>query len=201
MQFSLPLSAFEIPDGDLIHEPGFLAPARASALFNVLKSGLDWRQDSLTIGGRSVLIPRLQVWHGDVDAVYAYSGLAMNPQPWTVELAELRDQLSARAECRFNSVLCNYYRSGQDSVAWHSDDEQELGPRPIIASLSLGGERRFLLKHKHRRDLKALEWTLGQGDLLIMRDETQRHWVHCVPKTVRDVGERINLTFRRVGNK
>ncbi|HLM54443.1 MAG TPA: alpha-ketoglutarate-dependent dioxygenase AlkB, partial [Pseudoxanthomonas sp.] len=97
----------------------------------------------------------------------------------------------------FNSVLANLYRSGRDAMGWHSDDERELGPEPVIASLSLGAARRFVLKSRHDPTLKR-EFVLPHGSLLVMAGQTQRHYRHCLPRTAKPTGERINLTFRQV---
>jgi alkylated DNA repair dioxygenase AlkB len=94
-------------------------------------------------------------------------------------------------------VLANRYRDGRDAMGWHSDDEPELGPAPVIASVSLGASRRFVLKHRDDPAQKlALE--LDHGSLLVMAGATQRHYKHALPRTARPVGERINLTFRHI---
>ncbi|MBT5887388.1 MAG: alpha-ketoglutarate-dependent dioxygenase AlkB, partial [Acidiferrobacteraceae bacterium] len=98
----------------------------------------------------------------------------------------------------FNSVLLNYYRTGSQSMGWHSDDERELGPAPTIASISLGSPRRFLLRHRRRKDLPVHEIVLGHGSLLLMSGESQIAWRHSVPKTARPVAPRVNLTFRQI---
>jgi alkylated DNA repair dioxygenase AlkB len=118
--------------------------------------------------------------------------------PWTTPLAALRQRLEVALGVTFNSVLANLYRDGADSMGWHSDDEASLGPQPVIASLSLGATRRFVLRHRRRRDLQTLTLSLEHGSLLVMAGETQRHWHHAVPKTRQPVGARINLTFRHV---
>ncbi|HBK45083.1 MAG TPA: alpha-ketoglutarate-dependent dioxygenase AlkB, partial [Xanthomonadaceae bacterium] len=97
----------------------------------------------------------------------------------------------------FNSVLANRYRDGRDAMGWHSDDEPELGPQPLIASLSLGAARRFAFRHRSDPALR-LALTLGHGDLLLMAGATQSHYRHALPRTARPVGERVNLTFRRI---
>jgi alkylated DNA repair dioxygenase AlkB len=95
-------------------------------------------------------------------------------------------------------VLLNLYRDGRDGMGWHADDEPELGRNPVIASVSLGAERRFCLRHRRRRDLK-IDLPLPHGSLLCMSGATQHHWLHALPKTRRPAGERINLTLRQVG--
>lgn len=158
------------------------------------------RAETLRIGAREVLTPRRTAWHGDPGRVYAYSGRTFEPAPWTAPLAEVRDRVEGLTGVRFDSVLVNEYRDGRDSMGWHADDEPELGPRApddvLIASVSLGATRRFLLRHRRRAEKREL--ALGQGALLVMGGSTQRRWQHAVPKTARPVGARTNLTFRLV---
>ena len=147
--------------------------------------------------GKTVTIPRLQAWFGDPGASYRYSGVRLQPDPWTPALSELRQTLHTRLPgSRFNSVLVNLYRDGQDTVGWHSDDERDLGPEPLIASLSLGHTRRFQLKPKNAARGAGIGLDLAAGDLLLMGGQTQTHYAHCAPRTQRPVGPRWNLTFR-----
>lgn len=154
-----------------------------------------WRQDSIKIFGKTILLPRLTAWYGDQGKSYTYSGIPMNPEPWTDELIYIKSAIEEYTDVKFNSVLLNLYRDGNDSVAWHSDDEDELGENPVIASLSLGSERKFMFKHKYSKELKA-EIALTHGSVLIMKGPTQRFWHHQLPKTTKKVSLRINLTFR-----
>jgi len=139
----------------------------------------------------------LGAWYGDEGTGYTYSGIENHPLPWTPALLEVKRAVDVTAGVTFNSVLLNRYRTGKDSVAWHSDDEKEFGENPIIASVSFGSTRTFQLKHKKRKDQKA-SVELSHGSLLIMRGATQHNWVHQIPKTAKDVAERVNLTFRVV---
>jgi alkylated DNA repair dioxygenase AlkB len=155
--------------------------------------------ESCRMGGREVQSPRLVSWHGDPDAGYAYSGVFHEPAPWTPRVALLRTTVEAATGLRFNSVLANLYRDGQDSVGWHADAEPEIGPSVEdrwIASLSFGHPRRFVLRHE--RTGARHELALGNGALLVMRGRTQSHYRHAVPKTARAVGPRLNLTFRHI---
>ena len=161
-----------------------------------LLSCVEWAEGEIVFSGKVSNIPRLTAWYGDEGATYVYSGIRNEPLPWTQEIAQLRDLVSKEAWVRFNSVLLNRYRDGADSVAWHSDDEPELGPTPTIASLSLGATRRFRLRHKETRETLGIE--LEAGSLLLMSGESQRHWDHCLTKTKCKIDERINLTFRVV---
>lgn len=145
--------------------------------------------------GRSVALPRLTAWYGDRD--YRYSGIDNQPAPWPDILAPLRSNLEEWAGVTFNAVLLNRYRDGRDSISWHSDAEASLGPNPLIASVSLGAPRRFKLKHRRGR-FPSVDVDLRHGDVLIMAGASQHHWLHAVPKTAKPVGERLNLTFRRI---
>jgi len=183
-------------DGELYYLPGFIPPAETGDLFRRLRDGLDWQQEVATIMGRRMPLPRLVCWHGDKDAVYRYSGLVHYPQPWTADLLRLKQAVEDASGWRFNSVLGNLYRDGQDSMGWHADQEQSLGENPTIASLSLGAERLF--KIRHNKSGETLDLPLGDGSLLLMDGSLQHHWRHCVPKTRLPVPARINLTFRNI---
>lgn len=143
------------------------------------------------------MTPRLCCWMGDAQAKYRYANTDFAPYPWHPALQPLQERLAALTATSFNSLLLNYYRHGQDSMAWHRDNEPELGRTPTIASLSLGASRRFLLRHRHQHWDKYV-FSLGHGDVLVMAGATQTYFQHCVPKTARAIGGRINLTFRNV---
>jgi alkylated DNA repair dioxygenase AlkB len=181
-------------DGEVVLHEGALEGAQAERLFARLMEVTDWRQEEATVMGRRLLIPRLTAWHGEKG--YVYSGIRMEPAPWNEPLLELKDVAESRAGQTFNSVLLNLYRSGRDSVSWHADNEPGLGREPVIASLSLGTLRRFQLKHRRTKALISLD--LPHGSCLVMAGATQHHWLHQIPKTTREVGARINLTFRRM---
>lgn len=175
----------------------WLSPSEADLLFDVFRNMLQWQQQPIRMFGRMVMQPRLTAWYGDKGASYTYSGLHNEPLPWTSELLLLRNQLEQTTGKSFNSVLCNCYRNGADSMGWHSDDEPELGSDPFIASVSLGQARRFLLREK-RNHLHKHALLLEHGSLLLMRGETQRNWQHSLPRTAVHCTERINLTFRHI---
>ena len=183
--------------GALRFDESWLPPPEADRLLDRLMSSLPLRQETIQIFGRPVNQPRLSAWIGDPGASYSYSGRTFAPEPWVPELIALRQRLGEALGQDFNSVLCNLYRSGQDSMGWHADNEPELGPDPRIASVSLGGTRRFVLRHR-KRQAPAVELGLSHGSLLVMEGTTQHHWRHAVPKTARDVKPRLNLTFRTI---
>ena len=155
-----------------------------------------WRQERITVYGKPYLQPRLSAWHGDLS--YRYSGIRLDPLPWTPLLQQLRRRVESLTGLEFNSVLLNYYRDQNDAMGLHSDDERELGPRPVIASLSLGETRDLVLKHRTRRDLRTFKLALESGSLLLMQGPTQQHWRHGINRLKRTCGPRLNLTFRRI---
>jgi alkylated DNA repair dioxygenase AlkB len=187
-----------MPDADVRYWP---APDLGLSPDTVLKQLLqetDWRQDDVTVFGKTHPQPRLHAWHGDADSRYTYSGLTLDPLPWTPLLATLRDAVGAISGAHFNSVLLNLYRDQRDSMGMHADDERELGPNPVIASLSFGEERVLTFKHRQRKDLAPVKLPLGHGSLLLMQGPTQHHWKHGLAKLSRHCKPRLNLTFRLV---
>lgn len=192
-------SGYRIPakQADLWWSPHFLNGSQADEAFEALRSQIAWEQGQIRMFGKWVMEPRLSAWYGDPGAAYTYSGKRQEPLVWIPPLSEVKGLVEQAAAGRFNSVLLNLYRFGQDSMGWHSDDEKELGDSPMIASLNLGATRKFQLRRKDDKSSK-LELDLTHGSLLIMAGETQTFWQHQVPKTKKDVGERMNLTFRNI---
>ncbi len=188
-------------DGELWLDETFLEAAEAEACFVELHETLAWQSETYQMYGRRVTAPRLVAWYGEPEAVYAYSGIRHEPLPWLPLLSQLRQRVEAAcrsvvADCRFNSVLANLYRDGNDSMGWHADKEKELGPQPLIASLSLGATRTFQIQHQ--RSKERLKLPLPAGSLLFMAGDFQRSWRHAVPKEKGITQARINLTFRLV---
>lgn len=190
------------PGGWLRFWPDFFEPAQADAHMAALSEGLAWSQQSIRMFGREVPQPRLTAFYGQGEIEYRYSGLTWRALPWSGALATLAVTVSEHAGQAFNSVLCNLYRDGQDSMGWHADDEPALGQNPVIASVSFGQSRRFDLKPKTKAKANAVSaddpvrLVLAHGSLLIMGGATQHHWVHQIPKTRKALEPRINLTFR-----
>jgi alkylated DNA repair dioxygenase AlkB len=187
---------FDLPGAD-VRLAQFCDAASAQRWFTRLHGEVPWERHRLRLFGRQIEAPRLSCWIGDADAVYTYSGTRFVPHAWTATCSELRDGLVAFCSEPYNSVLCNLYRDGHDSMGWHSDDEAELGARPSIASLSFGASRRFRLRHRSNPDLR-LEIELPTGSLLLMAGTTQRNYKHDLPKSARVAEPRLNLTFRHV---
>lgn len=186
-----------LADAELEFQPAWLDQATADLWLAQLLAATPWQQPLLQLYGRQVRVPRLLAWYGDAEASYRYSGLTHRPLPWTPLLAQIRAQVAAAVGQPLNGVLLNYYRDGQDSMGWHSDDEAELGANPLVASLSLGGSRRFDLRRKgHSRIEHSL--LLNHGSLLVMRGSTQHYWQHQVAKTRSSCAPRLNLTFRMI---
>jgi alkylated DNA repair dioxygenase AlkB len=184
-----------MPDAEVYLDREFFTPAESDNLLADLTANIAWEQKAIQFMGKQVMQPRLIAWYGDEGKSYSYSGLTVHPLPWTPTLLNMKARVEAAADVTFNSVLLNLYRTGQDSVGWHSDDEPELGTNPVIASISLGAARSFQFKHKTNPDLKmAIELT--HGSLLLMRGITQHFWKHQIPKTKKELDPRINLTFR-----
>lgn len=186
-----------LKDADLRWQPAWLNPATADQWLAALQADVPWQQPKVFVHGRQHPVPRLLAWYGDSEASYRYAGLTHQPLPWTPLLAEIRARIEAEAGQRLNAVLLNYYRDGQDSMGWHSDDEAVLGPNPLIASLSLGGTRRFDLRRKGTNRIEH-SLSLEHGSLLVMAGATQHHWQHQVAKTRSLCAPRLNLTFRLV---
>jgi alkylated DNA repair dioxygenase AlkB len=186
------LENIAIEDGEL----GLLAqlPLAESneAVLARLIAETGWKSETITLWGQQHVQPRLSAWHGDKG--YRYSGLTLQPLPFTPLLLDLKAAVEAASGTRFNSVLLNYYRDGRDSMGMHSDDEAELGPAPVIASLSFGATRDFILQHK--RTKQRLKLPLASGSLLLMGGNTQKNWLHGINKSSKPMGGRVNLTFR-----
>ena len=191
------MQSLALPQAELALDPHWLPADEADGLFTSLRRDIAWEIHRIRLFGREVDSPRLSCWIGDPDAVYRYSGARFEPHAWPPALRSIRERLADELGVDFNSVLANLYRDGRDSMGWHSDDEPELGPVPVIASISLGAARRFVLKHRRAPDQKRV-LELGHGSLLLMAGDTQRNYRHALPRTMRPVNERINLTFRQI---
>ncbi|WP_299528494.1 alpha-ketoglutarate-dependent dioxygenase AlkB [Ulvibacterium sp.] len=185
----------DLPDSEIVYYPCFLSKNEADIYFELLKRTVPWQQDTIRVFGKEYLQPRLTSLYGTNDKTYSYSNITMKPLPFSNEMLDIKQKVELQAKVTFTTCLLNLYRDGKDSNGWHADDEKELGTNPVIASLTLGQERFFHLKHKKDKTLKQ-KILLEHGSLLIMGGETQGHWLHQIPKTARPIGERINLTFR-----
>lgn len=187
--------SLSMPDGDVLLYRTLFDEKESNQLFSELYNNTNWKQESIKLYGKLVPIPRQTAWYGDSGKSYTYSKIAMTPEPWTPTLLVIKSKIEVLSGVQFNSVLLNLYRNGSDSVAWHSDDESELGENPVVGSVSFGGTRRFMFRHKSKKELKK-EVDLTHGSCLIMKGETQHFWQHQIPKTTKKIEPRINLTFR-----
>lgn len=182
-------------DGSALFLPEFISEQVADAALDELIRENAWEQQRLLIYGKIVEEPRLSTWHSDGQS-YTYSGSARTPQPWTPLLNHIREQCEGQTGHTFNGVLVNFYRDGNDHLGWHSDDELVNGPEPLIASISLGAERRFDMRHRDSGEVVST--SLSHGSLLVMSGLSQKYWEHRIPKMPRIVDPRVNLTFRRL---
>ncbi len=192
------LETIPIPDGEIHYASELDLGHATDTVLRQLIAEIPWRQENIVVWGKLYSQPRLIAWYGDRDSSYTYSGITLEPLPWTELLHEIRKRVETVTAASFNSVLLNYYRDNRDSMGFHSDDEPELGERPVIASISLGEERTLVLKHKVNKAAKPVRLRLTSGSLLLMKGETQRYWKHGILKETRPCGPRINLTFRRI---
>jgi alkylated DNA repair dioxygenase AlkB len=183
-----------IENGEYIFYPNFFPKSESDILLKGLRNNIVWKQESMNMYGKKIDFPRLTAWYGNNDKPYSFSGITLQPLPWTSEILTIKNKIEPVAKTVFNSVLLNLYRDGNDSISWHTDAEKELGINPIIASVNFGATRKFQLRHIKTKE--KLEIELTHGSLLIMQGELQHFWQHQVPKTSKPVGERINLTFR-----
>ncbi|SDZ79945.1 DNA-N1-methyladenine dioxygenase [Microbulbifer marinus] len=174
---------------------GWLSPAESAAMYEACLRLLQWEQPLVRLFGKSHPIPRRHAFVGDPDVIYRWSGLEQRPQSWVEPLDIIRSKLND-AGFRFNSVLVNHYRDGKDSMGWHADNEKELGEWPVVATVSLGQQRR--LGFKRRDGTGRLSLDLPDGSLLLTSGAVQRYWLHGVAKSARKLGGRISLTFRHI---
>lgn len=184
----------QIENGEYIYIPNFYTKEIADKYFQRLIEDIKWKQESMKMYGKELPFPRLTAWYGDQDKPYSFSGITLQPHPWSPGLLKVKSDIETKVNVVFNSVLLNRYRDGSDSISWHTDAEKELGKNPVIASVNFGAERKFQLKHKDTNE--RIDIILQHGSLLIMQGELQHFWKHQIPKTKKPIGERVNLTFR-----
>lgn len=181
-------------DGEVLFFPNYFNKADSDRLFKSLTDKILWQQDQIKFFGKMIDLPRLTAWYGENDLPYTYSGIPMKPHSWTPDLLEIKNKIEKEAKVNFSSVLLNLYRDGKDSVAWHCDDEKELGINPVIGSVSFGATRTFKFRHLQDKIVEKVELT--HGSFVLMQGETQHKWEHEIPKTSKTLTPRINLTFR-----
>lgn len=180
-------------DGIVEYYPQFFDASEE--LFQRINAEVKFTQNFIRIWGKELSLPRVESWIGD--KAYTYSGLTLKPHPWTSSIYLIKEQIEKYLSQDFNSCLVNLYRTGEDYVGPHADDEKELGSEPFIASVSLGASRRFVMKHRYEKD-RQCEVLLQSGDLLVMKGVFQHFWLHSLPKMKKEMNPRINLTFRTI---
>lgn len=186
-----------LPDAIFEYYPNFFTNDEAEALFKKIHDETKWQHDEITIFGKKIAQPRLTCLFGNEGKPYSYSGITMHPNPWNPTLVYIKEKIEAIAQQYFTTVLANLYRNEKDSNGWHADNEKELGRNPIIASVSFGEMRKFQLKHNNNPDAK-LTLNLSHGSLLLMKEGSQIHYKHQIPKATQSKKDRINLTFRTI---
>jgi alkylated DNA repair dioxygenase AlkB len=186
---------FNLPNAEIEYYPSFFDVEKSDLYFKKLQSEIPWQQDDITVFGKTHPQPRLTALFGNEGKPYSYSNIIMHPHKWNIILTHIKEEIEMVCDAKFTTVLLNYYRNGKDSNGWHADNEKELGNNPTIASVSFGAERIFHLKHNFIAEAKQ-KINLQHGSLLIMQGETQHYWKHQIPKTSKEIGPRINLTFR-----
>ena len=183
-------------DGTVNYYGKLLSAQQASHYLERLLHTIEWKHDEAVIYGKRLVTKRKVAWYGDAEFEYTYSNTTKKAIPWTKELLELKNLVEERTGEQFNSCLLNLYHNGDEGMAWHSDDEKSLGKNTTIASLSFGAERKFAFKHKERKEIVTM--LLEHGSLLVMKGETQTHWLHRLPPTKLISKPRVNLTFRTI---
>ncbi|MGK0271766.1 MAG: alkylated DNA repair dioxygenase AlkB [Cocleimonas sp.] len=183
-------------DGEVYYFGNVISDYDSQRLLFTLLKDIFWEHDELVIYGKKITTKRKTAWYGDNELKYSYSNTTKVALPWVSVLTELKEVIERQSQTTFNSCLLNLYHGGDEGMSWHSDDEKELGNQPIIASLSIGAERKFSFKHKKSKESVSLP--LEDGSLLIMKADTQKYWQHSLPKTTKVSEPRINLTFRTI---
>lgn len=188
----------EYLDGEVILWPEFIEEESGLIYFNQLMAINGLEQGSIRIFGKTHPKPRLEAFFNESELDYAYSNQILESKKFTELLKDLKTRVETVTQAHFNCVLLNLYRNGQDSNGWHADNESSLGTKPVIASLSFGASRNFMLKNIETGVIQKIQ--LNHGDLLLMNSGVQEKYKHCIPKQPKITEARVNLTFRRLIN-
>jgi alkylated DNA repair dioxygenase AlkB len=183
-------------DGAAYYYGKILTFDEADGYFHSLLQNIPWKNDKVVIFGKQIVTKRKTAWYGDSNYLYIYSNSVNQALPWTRELVNLKQIVEKLSNTKFNSCLLNLYHAGNEGMGWHSDDEKSIEEYSTIASVSFGAERKFFFKHKQSN--KTISVILEHGSLLIMKEGTQKNWLHSLPKSYKIILPRINLTFRRM---
>ena len=181
-------------DGTVNYYGKLFSTQQSNHYLDELMKSIEWRNDEAFIMGKHIITKRKVAWYGDQGYAYTYSNATKHALPWTDTLLKLKSIAEQKTGTLFNSCLLNLYHNGEEGMAYHSDDEKTLGKNSAIASMSFGAERRFLFKNKKTKE--TITTFLEHGSLLVMKDETQAHWLHRLPPTKKVTTPRVNLTFR-----
>jgi alkylated DNA repair dioxygenase AlkB len=187
-----------LPNAEVYYYPALFSPKESEWYFNNLMKECNWHSAPIVLFGKQIMQPRLIAWHADQGVNLRYSGSSMDAHPFTPTLLIIKNRIERLTGMQANGVLANLYRNGADSMGWHADDERELGPSPVIPSLSFGAERLFRFRHKTDNSLGVYSLRLSSGSMLLMQGQTQQFYKHELPKTKAPIGPRINLTFRKM---
>lgn len=186
-----------LKDAEVFYYPNYFTKNESMSLFQILTTETLWQQDDIKVFGKTYKQPRLTSLYGSNKRPYSYSNITMHPHKFSSTLLKIKSKIEDTTNEIFTTCLLNQYRDGQDSNGWHADDEKELGQNPVIASVSFGASRMFHLKHRYDKSHKC-KLLLESGSLLLMKGTTQHFWLHQVPKTKKQIGSRLNLTFRNI---
>ncbi len=197
--FSAEKQHFILPNAELIYVPNFFNYQESDNYFKIIKDQTNWQQDDITVFGKTYKQPRLTALYCETNQTYSYSNITMHPEAFTSNLLDIKSKVEKFSDEKFNTLLINLYRDGNDSNGWHADNEKELGKNPVIASVSFGEERPFHFKHRRLKNERH-KLNLEHGSLLLMKGEMQHYWLHQIAKTKKKIEPRINLTFRRLVN-
>lgn len=186
-----------LPFDGLTNYHGVVLDATQSDFYyQQLLSNINWKNDEAIIFGKKIITKRKVAWYGDSEYSYTYSKVTKTANIWTKELLELKEIIEKESNETYNSCLLNLYHSGEEGMGYHSDGEKMLKKNGAIASVSLGAARKFSFKHKESK--QRIDVILERGSLLVMKEQTQTHWVHRLPPTKKVNSPRINLTFRTI---
>jgi alkylated DNA repair dioxygenase AlkB len=186
-----------LPEGGTVNYYGkIFSQEDSNSYFEKLLKNIDWKNDEAVIYGKRIITARKAAWYGNKEYNYTYSNTTKQALVWTEELIQLKQIIEEKTSETFNSCLLNLYHNGDEAMAWHSDGEKTLKENGAIASMSFGAERIFQFKHKQTNN--QIQLLLEHGSLLIMKDETQKHWLHRLAKSSKIKTPRINLTFRTI---
>ncbi len=180
-------------DGKILYVVDLFTPGEADRILAYLLNEIPWRQEMV----RGFPLPRLNAWYSDPGLRYQYSGVVQDGGTWTDRLLQIKERVESSAGAAFNSMLLNRYRDGNDSIGFHTDAEPELGVNPVVATVSFGSSREFVLKHRKRKN-ERMTYRLAHGSCLVMAGASQHHWLHGLPKSKTPVGERVSLTLRKI---